>query len=151
MLAAGFAGQGMREQPKAEMYILLAADNPNVESELPEQGLRFWAACDFQYRVWQARQRLGLPMALSSSPLTSSSSSSPSISSPAPSSTPTNAVGVELEAGAVLQQAEVEKLFNFPVAVCLQREWIEKYGDREYMLTPFGAGRLKPIDNTEVL
>jgi hypothetical protein len=57
MLRAGFTGQGTRYPDKSETYILLAADNPDVESDLPESGFMFWKACEFQYRIWQARKR----------------------------------------------------------------------------------------------
>ena len=62
MEAAGFTGQGMKNPEQAYSYIMMAADNPNVEAELPEPGLKFWKACLFQYRVWQARKKRGLPI-----------------------------------------------------------------------------------------
>lgn len=58
----GFTGQGMRTPEQAHGYIMLAADNPNVEAELPEGGIRFWKACYYAYRVWQARMKRGLPI-----------------------------------------------------------------------------------------
>ena len=59
MLKDDFVGQGMRETEKAEDYIYLAADNPDVEEELPEAGFAFWKAADFQYRIWKARRNRG--------------------------------------------------------------------------------------------
>jgi hypothetical protein len=51
-VAEGYLGQNMREHDKAAMYIRLAADNPNVEDELPESGFGFWKSARFHYRVW---------------------------------------------------------------------------------------------------
>jgi len=62
MEEGGFTGQGMKNPEQAHSYIMMAADNPNVEAELPEPGLKFWKACLFHYRVWQARKRRGLPI-----------------------------------------------------------------------------------------
>jgi len=55
----GFKGQGMREVDKAEDYIIMAADNPNVEDELPESGVAFWKAAVFAMKRWKARKALG--------------------------------------------------------------------------------------------
>jgi len=62
MEAAGFTGQGMRNPEQARNYIMMAADNPNVEAELPESGIKFWKACCFAYGVWKARTKRGLPI-----------------------------------------------------------------------------------------
>jgi hypothetical protein len=57
MMDDGYTGEGMNFKIKAFNYILLAADDPNVESELPESGFRFWGAARFQYKLWKARQK----------------------------------------------------------------------------------------------
>jgi hypothetical protein len=59
MLADGFVGQGMRDEKKAEDYILMAADNPNVEHELPPTGFKFWQAANFFFKVFKARRNFG--------------------------------------------------------------------------------------------
>jgi hypothetical protein len=58
MLADGYVGQLMNH-PNAEDYILLAAAEPDVESRLPITGFGFWKVCDYKYRVWKARIKLG--------------------------------------------------------------------------------------------
>jgi len=62
MEAAGFTGQGMRTPEIAHNYIMMAAENPDIETELPEAGFRFWKACRFAFRVWQVRTKRGLPI-----------------------------------------------------------------------------------------
>jgi hypothetical protein len=62
MEAAGFTGQGMRNPEQARNYIMMAADDPNVEAEVPEAGIKWWRVCHFAYRVWQARTKRGLPI-----------------------------------------------------------------------------------------
>jgi hypothetical protein len=59
MVNEGFKGQGMNNEENAEDYILMAADNPHVEEELPESGWSFWRACEFAYRRWKARRDRG--------------------------------------------------------------------------------------------
>ena len=61
MLIEGFVGQGMRDEKKAEDYILMAADNPNVEKELPASGFKFFEAAHFFFKVFKARKRFGKP------------------------------------------------------------------------------------------
>jgi len=61
MVADGFFGQGMYNPEKSEEYILLAADDPDVESKLPVSGFSFWESCEWSWRVWKARQRFGRP------------------------------------------------------------------------------------------
>ena len=58
MLADGFFGQGLANPAKAETYILLAADDPNVESTLPPSGFNFWRYAIWHYRVFKARRNL---------------------------------------------------------------------------------------------
>jgi hypothetical protein len=62
MEADGFTGQGMRTPEQAHGYIMLAADDPDIEAKLPELGLKFWTACYWSYRMWQARKKRGLPI-----------------------------------------------------------------------------------------
>jgi hypothetical protein len=57
MIAEGFIGQGMRHEEKAADYIYMAADNPEVENELPQSGFYFWDAARFRFKVWKARKR----------------------------------------------------------------------------------------------
>lgn len=52
MVAAGYHGQGMKDEDQARIYILMAAEDRNVENELPEAGIRFWKAAIFQFRYW---------------------------------------------------------------------------------------------------
>jgi hypothetical protein len=52
-IAAGYLGQNMRDPERAEAYIRMAADNPNVEAELPESGRAFWKSARFNYRLWR--------------------------------------------------------------------------------------------------
>jgi hypothetical protein len=59
MITDGFTGQGMKEQDKASDYILLAANNPRVEDELPPAGFAFWKAAKFKYDVFIARRNQG--------------------------------------------------------------------------------------------
>ena len=61
MVAEGYFGQGMDHEEKAKMYIIMAADNPKVEEELPPSGFNFWGACEFRYKVWKTRKRFGQP------------------------------------------------------------------------------------------
>jgi hypothetical protein len=61
MLADGYVGQLLDSPGRAEEYILIAADDPNVESHLPVTGFGFWKVCDYKYRVWKARQRFKRP------------------------------------------------------------------------------------------
>jgi hypothetical protein len=61
MLAAGFTGQGLWDESKAQDYIIMAAANPEVEQELPPSGFGFWRACHHQFKIWKARRMLGLP------------------------------------------------------------------------------------------
>jgi hypothetical protein len=129
MLDAGYQGQGLRDQERAADYIYLAADNPAVESELPPEGFNFWKAAQFQFRVWQARMRRGVPMP------------PPVERAPAPKKP------LPAEAGDSFQQAEAEALFNAPIAHCLRCGWFEKLSNAsetyvEYSLTPFGEGAL---------
>jgi len=63
MEADGFTGQGMRNPEQAHGYIMLAADDPDIEAKLPEPGIAFWKACYWSYRMWQARMKRGLPIA----------------------------------------------------------------------------------------
>jgi hypothetical protein len=58
MLDDGFTGQGMRNS-QAEDYILMAADNPNVERELPESGFKFWQSAAFYFKLFKARKKFG--------------------------------------------------------------------------------------------
>lgn len=51
----------MRDEEKAADYIYMAADNPNVENELPESGVRFWKAAKHEFAVWRARKKFGVP------------------------------------------------------------------------------------------
>ena len=60
MLAQGYQGQGLWDEPKAQNYIILAAANPEVELELPPSGFNFWKACAFHFKIWKARKTLGL-------------------------------------------------------------------------------------------
>ena len=60
MVSQRFFGEDMDKPENARKYIILAADNPNVEDELPEEGWRFWRAAEFQFRMWKAERRLGL-------------------------------------------------------------------------------------------
>ena len=59
MLNAGFVGQGMRNPQRAEDYIMMAADNPNVENELPESGVRFFESAYFFFKLFKARKKFG--------------------------------------------------------------------------------------------
>jgi len=58
MLSDGFVGQGLLN-PQAEDYILMAADNPNVENELPPSGFKFFQAAYYSYKVFKARKKFG--------------------------------------------------------------------------------------------
>lgn len=57
MVAAGYHGQGMKDEEQARIYILMAAEDRNVEDDLPEAGFRFWKAAIFQFRYWSHRQQ----------------------------------------------------------------------------------------------
>ena len=57
MLSEGYTGQGMWHEEKAADFIYMAADNPNVEGELPESGFLFWKAARFRFKLWKARNR----------------------------------------------------------------------------------------------
>jgi hypothetical protein len=57
MLGCGYTGQNLRN-PKAEVYIVMASENPDVESELPETGFGFWDAARFKFEFWVAMKRL---------------------------------------------------------------------------------------------
>ena len=57
MIAEGFTGQGMRDEENASDYIYMAADNPDVENELPERGFAFWKSAKFHYRKWRMKNR----------------------------------------------------------------------------------------------
>ena len=59
MIAEGFIGQGMRNEEKAADFIYMAADNPDVENELPETGFRFWRFAEFYFKRWKARKKFG--------------------------------------------------------------------------------------------
>jgi hypothetical protein len=52
----------MRVPQQAHNYIMMAADNPNVEAELPEPGLKFWKACWMAFSAWKSRKKRGLPI-----------------------------------------------------------------------------------------
>jgi hypothetical protein len=58
MIAEGFTGQGMRNK-KAADYICMAADNPDVENDLPQTGFSFWRFAEFYFRLWKARKKFG--------------------------------------------------------------------------------------------
>jgi hypothetical protein len=51
----------MWHEEKAADYILMAADNPEVEGELPESGFNFWKAARFKFKLWKAKKRLNHP------------------------------------------------------------------------------------------
>jgi len=59
MLDCGYIGETLREQDKAGDYIYMAANNPNVEDELPEAGHAFWRAARFDFERWVARKKRG--------------------------------------------------------------------------------------------
>jgi len=58
MLAEGYVGQGMDDPENAELYINMAAENPNVSNELPEKGHLFWKSASFHYQKWKVARRL---------------------------------------------------------------------------------------------
>lgn len=57
MVSEGFIGQGMQND-QAGVYIFLAADNPDVERELPPNGLKFWKIARANFRLWRARKKI---------------------------------------------------------------------------------------------
>jgi hypothetical protein len=59
MLSDGFVGQGMQNPETSEDYILLAADDPDVDSKLPEARRSFWQRAYYHYKVFLARKRFG--------------------------------------------------------------------------------------------
>jgi hypothetical protein len=59
MLDCGYTGEDL-ESPMAEDYIVLAAQDPDVESDLPERGFKFWKTARLKFQVWLARQERGL-------------------------------------------------------------------------------------------
>jgi hypothetical protein len=42
MVSDGYVGQGLNNEEKAADYIVMAADDPNVEQVLPPSGFGFW-------------------------------------------------------------------------------------------------------------
>jgi hypothetical protein len=56
MLREGFVGQTMYDRDKSEAYILMAAEDQNVEAKLPPAGFNFWKIAAFQYWVWRRRK-----------------------------------------------------------------------------------------------
>jgi hypothetical protein len=62
MLECGYTGQNL-ENPNAEVYIAMASEDPDVESNLPERGVKFWNAARFKFQIWLMRMKLGLKVA----------------------------------------------------------------------------------------
>ena len=58
MVAEGFVGQGMQNEEKAGTYICAAADDPDVEAELPPRGFEFWKFARLSFKFWRARKKL---------------------------------------------------------------------------------------------
>jgi hypothetical protein len=50
---------GIREAEKAMNYIAMAATNPDVADELPEDGVRFWRAVIHTFKAFMANKALG--------------------------------------------------------------------------------------------
>jgi hypothetical protein len=53
MIAAGYAGQNLRDPQKAHAYIKLAAANVDVEHMLPPAGFDFWKTAYAKFSLWQ--------------------------------------------------------------------------------------------------
>jgi hypothetical protein len=50
---------GIREAHKAMNYIAMAATNPDVAEELPEDGVKFWRAVIHTFKAFMANKALG--------------------------------------------------------------------------------------------
>jgi hypothetical protein len=57
MLSCGYTGQNLKN-PDANVYIVLASENPDVESELPDRGFVFWDIARFKFELWVTMRRL---------------------------------------------------------------------------------------------
>jgi len=60
MLDNGYTGESLRVSEKAADYIYMAANNSDVEDELPDAGHAFWRAARFDFERWVARKKRGV-------------------------------------------------------------------------------------------
>jgi hypothetical protein len=59
MRSCGYTGQNLRN-PNAEVYIVMASENPDTDNDLSDRGWKFWETARFKFQCWVAMQRLRL-------------------------------------------------------------------------------------------